>query len=173
MKTSLILIFMFFSLFFCYLLISFENMVYSVFSLILVFFNVFGIFLCLGVAEFLAVVILIVYIGAVAILFLFTVMMLGTRNFVTSYELHTSIFSRVFRNPLVWIFIVFGFFKFSQEVSGNTKEIGTGVLKWFNDDSLFFDLFMKSTDFQDLVCFYSNDIFIFGHLLYTEYCFLF
>ncbi len=53
-----------------------RNTVYSVFALIVAFFNSAGIFLLLG-AEFLAFVLLIVYVGAVAILFLFVVMMIG------------------------------------------------------------------------------------------------
>lgn len=53
-----------------------QNTVYSVFALIVAFFNGAGLFLLLG-AEFLAFVLLIVYIGAVAVLFLFVVMMIG------------------------------------------------------------------------------------------------
>ncbi|MGR4000994.1 MAG: NADH-quinone oxidoreductase subunit J [Alphaproteobacteria bacterium] len=49
--------------------------VHSVFFLIFAFFNSAGLFLLLG-AEFLAMVLVIVYVGAVAVLFLFVVMML-------------------------------------------------------------------------------------------------
>jgi NADH-quinone oxidoreductase subunit J len=49
--------------------------VHSVLFLILVFFNAAGLFLLTG-AEFLAMILLVVYIGAVAVLFLFVVMML-------------------------------------------------------------------------------------------------
>jgi len=57
------------------LVISARNPVHSVLFLILVFFNAAGLFLLLG-AEFLAMVLVVVYVGAVAVLFLFVVMML-------------------------------------------------------------------------------------------------
>ncbi len=52
-----------------------RNPVHSVLFLIMAFFNAAGLFLLLG-AEFLAMMMLIVYVGAVAVLFLFVVMML-------------------------------------------------------------------------------------------------
>ena len=57
------------------MVIAARNPVHAVLFLILAFFNVAGLFLLLG-AEFLAVILLIVYVGAVAVLFLFVVMML-------------------------------------------------------------------------------------------------
>ena len=53
-----------------------RNTVYSVFFLILVFVSVSILFIMIG-AEFLGVIMLIVYVGAVAVLFLFVVMMLN------------------------------------------------------------------------------------------------
>src|SRR6202022_181358 len=52
-----------------------RNPVYSVLFLILAFFNAAGLFLRIG-AEFVAMILIIVYVGAVAVLFLFVVMML-------------------------------------------------------------------------------------------------
>jgi NADH-quinone oxidoreductase subunit J len=52
-----------------------RNPVYSVLFLILAFFNAAGLFLLIG-AEFIAMILVIVYVGAVAVLFLFVVMML-------------------------------------------------------------------------------------------------
>jgi NADH-quinone oxidoreductase subunit J len=52
-----------------------RNPVHSVLFLILAFFNAAGLFVLLG-AEFLAMVLIVVYVGAVAVLFLFVVMML-------------------------------------------------------------------------------------------------
>ncbi len=52
-----------------------RNPVHSVVFLILAFFNSAGLFVLLG-AEFIAMIIVIVYVGAVAVLFLFVVMML-------------------------------------------------------------------------------------------------
>lgn len=58
-----------------------RNTVHSVLFLILAFLNAAGLFLLAG-AEFLAMIMVIVYVGAVAVLFLFVVMMLDT-NFNT------------------------------------------------------------------------------------------
>jgi NADH-quinone oxidoreductase subunit J len=52
-----------------------RNPVHSVLFLILTFFNAAGLFVLLG-AEFLAMLLVVVYVGAVAVLFLFVVMML-------------------------------------------------------------------------------------------------
>ena len=57
------------------MVISSRNAVHSVFFLILAFVNAAGIFLLAG-AEFLALILVVVYVGAVAVLFLFVVMML-------------------------------------------------------------------------------------------------
>jgi len=57
------------------MVISARNSVHSVLFLILCFFNAAGLFLLLG-AEYLAMTLVIVYVGAVAVLFLFVVMML-------------------------------------------------------------------------------------------------
>ena len=62
------------------MVISARNPVHSVLFLILTFFNAAGLFVLMG-AEFIAMTLVIVYVGAVAVLFLFVVMMLDI-NFV-------------------------------------------------------------------------------------------
>jgi NADH-quinone oxidoreductase subunit J len=57
------------------MVIAARNPVHSVLFLILTFFNAAGLFVLLG-AEFLAMILIVVYVGAVAVLFLFVVMML-------------------------------------------------------------------------------------------------
>ncbi|WP_207478838.1 NADH-quinone oxidoreductase subunit J [Arenibaculum pallidiluteum] len=57
------------------MVISARNPVHSVLFLILSFFNAAGLFILIG-AEFVAMILVIVYVGAVAVLFLFVVMML-------------------------------------------------------------------------------------------------
>src|SRR5215813_6526232 len=57
------------------MVIAARNPVHSVLFLILAFFNGAGLFILLG-AEFLAMILVVVYVGAVAVLFLFVVMML-------------------------------------------------------------------------------------------------
>lgn len=62
-----------------FMVIAARNPVHSVLYLILAFFNAAALFLLLG-AEFLAMILLIVYVGAVAVLFLFVVMMLDVSS---------------------------------------------------------------------------------------------
>jgi len=59
-----------------------RNTVYSVFFLILVFISISILFIMIG-AEFLGMIMLIVYVGAVAVLFLFVVMMLNITEQLT------------------------------------------------------------------------------------------
>jgi NADH-quinone oxidoreductase subunit J len=58
-----------------FMVISARNPVHSVLFLILAFVNAAGLFLMLD-AEFLAMILIVVYVGAVAVLFLFVIMML-------------------------------------------------------------------------------------------------
>ncbi len=58
-----------------FMVISAKNPVHAVLWLIFTFFNAAGLFVLLG-AEFLAMILVVVYVGAVAVLFLFVVMML-------------------------------------------------------------------------------------------------
>ncbi len=62
------------------MVVSARNPVHSVLYLILAFFNAAALFVLIG-AEFLAMILVVVYVGAVAVLFLFVVMMLDI-NFV-------------------------------------------------------------------------------------------
>ena len=58
-----------------FMVIAAKNPVHSVLFLILAFVNASGLFVLLG-AEFIAMILIVVYVGAVAVLFLFVVMML-------------------------------------------------------------------------------------------------
>ncbi len=58
-----------------FLVVTARNPVHSVLFLILAFVNAAGLFILLG-AEFLAMILIVVYVGAVAVLFLFVIMML-------------------------------------------------------------------------------------------------
>ena len=61
------------------MVISMKNPVHAVLFLIFAFFNAAGLFLLIG-AEFIAMMLVIVYVGAVAVLFLFVIMMLNLRQ---------------------------------------------------------------------------------------------
>ena len=66
------------------MVVSARNPVHSVLLLILAFFNSAGLFVLIG-AEFLAMILVVVYVGAVAVLFMFVVMMLDI-NFLRLQE---------------------------------------------------------------------------------------
>ena len=89
-----------------------RNTVYSVFFLILVFVSVSILFIMIG-AEFLGMIMLIVYVGAVAVLFLFVVMMLNVteqftkrtsrKGFINNISVGTIVGSIIFLELLVVI----------------------------------------------------------------------
>ena len=66
------------SLISAFLVVTSKNPIHSVFFLVFLFFNTAGLLILLGV-EFLAMLFLIVYVGAVAVLFLFVMMMLNIK----------------------------------------------------------------------------------------------
>jgi len=78
MISTLFSLFSFFALFCALMVIRSKNPVHSVLYLILVFCNVSGLLLLLDL-DFFAMVFLVVYVGAIAVLFLFVVMMLDIR----------------------------------------------------------------------------------------------
>lgn len=77
--TFLFILFSMFALISSLMVIGLSNAVHSVLFLILVFCNVAGLFLLLG-AEFLSFMFIIIYVGAIAVLFLFVVMMLNIKT---------------------------------------------------------------------------------------------
>nr|AHX02502.1 NADH dehydrogenase subunit 6 [Schimmelmannia schousboei] len=82
------------------MVISSMNAVHSVLFLILVFCNIAGLLVLLG-AEFLSFMLLIVYVGAIAVLFLFVVMMLN----IKIVKVETNVFTVI---PIgIIIFIIF------------------------------------------------------------------
>jgi len=75
LEAAFFYLFAFVSVAAAFMVIAARNPVHSVLYLILTFFNAAALFLLAG-AEFLAMILLVVYVGAVAVLFLFVVMML-------------------------------------------------------------------------------------------------
>ena len=71
-----------------------RNTVYSVFFLILVFISISILFIMIG-AEFLGMVMLIVYVGAVAVLFLFVVMMLNITEQLTKQSSRKGLINNI------------------------------------------------------------------------------
>ena len=81
-----------------------RNTVHSVFFLILVFISVSALFIMIG-AEFLGMIMLIVYVGAVAVLFLFVVMMLNVTQQSIKFSKKKGIFNNISVGLIVGIII--------------------------------------------------------------------
>ena len=81
-----------------------RNTVYSVFFLILVFITVSILFIMIG-AEFLGMIMLIVYVGAVAVLFLFVVMMLNVSEQITESSKRKGFINNISVGSIVGIII--------------------------------------------------------------------
>lgn len=131
------------------MVISARNPVNSVLFLILCFFNAAGLFLLLG-AEFLAMVLVVVYVGAVAVLFLFVVMMLDInflklREGFLQYLPTGAVIGLVL---LVELATLFGGWAFAPDVEALVRAPAPNVADVTNTEAL-------------------------GRLLYTTYAYLF
>ena len=130
------------------MVISSKNPVHSVLFLILSFVNAAGIFVLLG-AEFLAMILIVVYVGAVAVLFLFVVMMLDI-NFI---KLREGFLQYLPFGVLLGIVLI--------------AELGILYLtKSFSEMSL-----VNYLDFPEITS--TENTKLLGSILYTKYFFLF
>jgi NADH-quinone oxidoreductase subunit J len=101
------------------MVVTSRNPVHSVLFLILAFFNAAALFLIAG-AEFLAMILVIVYVGAVAVLFLFVVMMLDVdfsalREGLQRYAPIGGVVGAILFAELV---MVFGSWTFADDAAG-------------------------------------------------------
>nr|YP_009511924.1 NADH dehydrogenase subunit 6 [Gracilariopsis mclachlanii]AXI97851.1 NADH dehydrogenase subunit 6 [Gracilariopsis mclachlanii] len=153
MQTDFFLYFLFssFALLASLMVISLSNAVHSVLFLILVFCNIAGLLLLLG-AEFLSFMLLIVYVGAIAVLFLFVVMMLNVKK--TSINL--SIFS-IGPIGIITFFILF------NQLVGVFNDFDTLGLK--QNDLIWISWITEHTNLTNIEAV--------GQVLYTKYNFLF
>lgn len=102
------------------MVVTSRNPVHSVLFLILAFFNAAGLFVLMG-AEFLAMILVVVYVGAVAVLFLFVVMMLDI-NFVElrqGFARYLPIGGLIGLVLLAELVLVAGVWTFAPEVSAS------------------------------------------------------
>src|SRR5579883_2775770 len=100
------------------MVVTARNPVHSVLFLILAFFNAAALFLIAG-AEFLAMILVIVYVGAVAVLFLFVVMMLDV-NFAElreGFQRYTPVGAAVGLVLLAELALVLGGWHFHPEAA--------------------------------------------------------
>ena len=106
-----------------FMVISSRNPVHSVLFLILTFFNAAGLFLLTG-AEFLAMILLVVYVGAVLVLFLFVVMMLDVdfaelKSGALQYAPIGALVGLILAAELI---VVTGGYVFAPQLAGNAAQ---------------------------------------------------
>lgn len=138
------------------LMVAFSaNPVESVLFLILTFFNA-GAILVMFNAEFLGLIFIIVYVGAIAVLFLFVVMMLNVK---VHENIFTKLFSKNIRNSILALFFIY-LVSVILFVYLNSIFHSQNVNTEFNNSALLFDTL--------------NNIDILGQVLYNYYliCFL-
>ena len=128
-----------------------KNTVNSVFFLILDFISISCLFIMIG-AEFLGMIMLIVYVGAVAVLFLFVVMMLNVAQQKNQWFLSKSSSSHI---PIGLIISAIIFFELIIVVGG-----------WkYKPELLSFDKIAPDTDI--------TNTHLLGQVLYTDYIHIF
>ena len=100
------------------MVVTARNPVHSVLFLILAFFNAAGLFLIAG-AEFLAMILVIVYVGAVAVLFLFVVMMLDIdfAQLREGFQRYAPIGAIIGAILLIELFMVLTVWRFAPEAA--------------------------------------------------------
>ena len=128
-----------------------KNTIYSVFFLILVFVSVSILFIMIG-AEFLGMIMLIVYVGAVAVLFLFVVMMLNIVEQITKRSSRKGFINYISVGSIVGAII----FLELLVVIGGWKYKGTFIP--LSDININVDL---------------SNTHVLGNILYTDYIHLF
>jgi NADH-quinone oxidoreductase subunit J len=106
-----------------FMVIAARNPVHSVLFLILTFFNAAALFLLTG-AEFLAMILLVVYVGAVAVLFLFVVMMLDVdfaelKRGALQYAPAGAMVGLILAAELI---VVVGGYTFAPQLAGNISQ---------------------------------------------------
>lgn len=138
------------------------NPIYSLLALILVFLNT-AIFLISIDVQFLAFIYLIVYVGAIAILFLFIIMLFNLRNLQKS-DLKIKDFN--FLKISFKVYLVFGL-KFLIIISNEMSNL-IAYSSYMN-----YTLTYKRFDLQNFLIYLDFDVLLFSNLFYTYYSYFF
>ena len=154
MEFNLFLIFSSLALLSAVFVVTAKNPIHSILFLVFVFFNISGLLIMLGV-EFLAMLLLVVYVGAVSVLFLFVIMMLNVK------------IAQAYENLLRYIPI--GFFLSLSFLFECYLIVDSGLV---SSDMEGFQFLNNSVDWVSLVIAKTNTVVI-GTILYTYYSFFF
>ena len=154
MEFNLFLIFSSLALLSAVFVVTAKNPIHSILFLVFVFFNISGLLIMLGV-EFLAMLLLVVYVEAVSVLFLFVIMMLNVK------------IAQAYENLLRYIPI--GFFLSLSFLFECYLIVDSGLV---SSDMEGFQFLNNSVDWVSLVIANTNTVVI-GTILYTYYSFFF
>ena len=123
-----------------------KNTVYSVFFLILVFISISILFIMIG-AEFLGMIMLIVYVGAVAVLFLFVVMMLNVSlaEVKKGFSTHLPIGLLVSLIVFLEILVVIGGWKYKSDLVTTSSIVSNQKITNIQNNNMC----KKNTQFKD------------------------
>jgi NADH-quinone oxidoreductase subunit J len=141
--------------------ITSKNPIHSVLFLVLVFFNVSGLLILLGV-EFLAFLFLIVYVGAIAVLFLFIVMMLSIK--IPEYKMI------IYKYIPIGIILGTGFL--CEILIVFESELSSLIISPFGKLT-FNDFYLNSITLWDSNVVAITNIEVFASVLYTHYAYFF
>ena len=140
-----------------------KNPIHSVLFLVFVFFNTAGLLILLGV-EFLAMLFLIVYVGAVAVLFLFVMMMLNVKISESS--------SAIYRYLPIGLFLSILFlFEIFLIIEGDLKSVDNVVFIQ-SEYKILQTEFLVNTSWIDSVISPTN-VDVIGSVLFTYYSYFF
>lgn len=134
-----------------------SNTIYSIFFLILTFTNATGLLL-ISEIEFISIMLIIIYVGAITVLFLFIIMMLDINILINKNNF--SYFPIILL--ISFIFSIETFIVFSK----NFTTYFNIIEKSFFKNNIIYKQFIKHFDII-------NNIETIGHILYTYYSFLF
>ena len=146
------------------MVISSRNPVHSVLFLVLVFCNAAGLLLLLE-TEFLAMLFLVVYVGAIAVLFLFVVMMLNVR--VT--ELNESVLRYL---PIGGLILLIFLFEVLSVINGDLVPFFSSNLFVFENDNFVLNESLNTVFWTNQINPTTN-IEALGEVLYTYYVYCF
>ena len=144
------------------LVITLSNPVYALVCLILVFFST-ALFLISINVNFLALIYLIIYIGAIAILFLFVIMMFNLRE-LEKQSTKINDFSLISISFWFYLLILSKFYSLFLDYVWTYIEYDS----FFNEYSL-----LKKQSLTYYLTYQYTDTLLFGTLLYTYYCYIF
>lgn len=167
--------FFFFNAVFLFLLVLFSlcvilcrNPIHSILFLVLVFFTATNLLLLYNI-EFLALIFLIVYVGAIAVLFLFVIMMLNIRIIELNEDVFKFLPILVILS-LLFIFEMFGIYEMQMNKTFFASVFSLSTIDPYIDEKLFY---FKSVNNWANNYKYLSSIKVLSRVLFVEYVSLF